>query len=168
MTKVRRILSHLWFDERDARRMLGHQALTSLTEQVRHSEQLHDGEIRLCIEGGLPLPLLWRGMTARQRAHQLFGELRVWDTEHNNGVLVYLLLAEHAIEIVADRGLRLPAAEQAWPEIVQATQSAFEQGEFERGLSYAVSAVTQVLQEAFPATDAGRAANELPDTPDVR
>jgi uncharacterized membrane protein len=168
MSRVRRILTHLWFDEHDARRMLGHKALASLTEQVRQSEQVHDGEIRLCIEAGLPLPLLWRGVTARQRAHQIFGELRVWNTEHNNGVLVYLLLAEHAIEIVADRGLRLPLAEQRWPEIIQATQSAFERGEFERGLGYAVSAVTQVLQETFPATEAGRAINELPDTPDVR
>ena len=69
------------------------------------SERRHSGEIRVCVEAGLPLSYLWRGATARERAVTMFGKLRVWDTEHNNGVLIYLLLAEHRIEIVADRGL---------------------------------------------------------------
>lgn len=168
MSRLSRILTHRWFDERDAKRLLGRDALAHLTEQIRNSEQQHDGEIRLCIEATLPWSHLWGQVSARQRAHQIFSELRVWDTEQNNGVLIYLLLAEHAIEIVADRGLRQPAAEQSWPTIVHAAQAAFKRGEFERGLHDAVSAVTQVLRAAYPPTDNGRAVNELPDAPDVR
>ncbi len=168
MSRLTRILTHRWFDERDARRLLGRDALDRLTEQIRQSEQQHDGEIRLCIEAALPWSHLWGDVSARQRAHQVFSELRVWDTEHNNGVLIYLLLAEHAIEIVADRGLRQPGIEQSWSAIVGAAQTAFKCGEFEHGLRDTVSAVTQVLQSIYPATDKGRAINQLPDAPDVR
>ena len=80
-------------------------AVERLRERVAASERRHSGEIRICVEAGLPLSYLWRGLSARDRAITMFGKLRVWDTEHNNGVLIYLLLAEHAIEIVADRGL---------------------------------------------------------------
>ena len=88
-------------------------ALARLQARVAASEATHSGEIRLCIEAGLPLSYLRRRATARERAVAMFGKLRVWDTAHNNGVLIYLLLAEHAIEIVADRGLsaRVDAAE---------------------------------------------------------
>ena len=168
MSRLTRIFTHRWFDERDARRLLGRDALAHLTEQIRQSEQQHDGEIRLCIESGLPPLAAWRGCTPRERALDCFSQLRVWDTEQNNGVLIYLLLAEHAIEIVADRGLHQPAAEQSWPAIVDAAQAAFKRGDFERGLHDAVSAVTQVLRAAYPPTDRGRATNELPDAPVVR
>jgi uncharacterized membrane protein len=103
MGRLARILKHRWLDETDVARALDAAALTRLEQHVATSETRHSGEIRLCVEAGLPLSYLWRNATARQRAVTMFGKLRVWDTEHNNGVLIYLLLAEHAIEIVADR-----------------------------------------------------------------
>jgi uncharacterized membrane protein len=81
---------------------------------VARQRRRHSGEIRVCVEAGLPLSYLWRGATARERAVTMFGKLRVWDTEHNNGVLIYLLLAEHAIEIVADRGLARHVPQAQW------------------------------------------------------
>jgi hypothetical protein len=107
-----RILKHRWLDDTDTRRALDGAALDRLAARVADSETRHSGEIRLSVEAGLPLSYLWQGLGARERAVTLFGKLRVWDTEDNNGVLIYLLLAEHAIEIVADRGLarHVPAA----------------------------------------------------------
>ena len=105
MNRLWRILKHRWLDDRDALRALGADALERLARRVEASERRHTGEIRVCVEAGLPFSYLWRGATARERAVQMFGKLRVWDTEHNNGVLIYLLLAEHRIEIIADRGL---------------------------------------------------------------
>lgn len=167
MSRWKRILIHRWFDERDARRLLGHAALVRLTEHVRRSEQAHDGEIRLCIEAALPWRHLWRGTSARQRAVEVFSELRVWDTERNNGVLVYLLLAEHAIEIVADRGLQAPSPAPDWQAVVAAAQPHLRQSAIEQGLLVAVEGVSQVLRAAFP-PQGGKRDNQLPDTPDLR
>ena len=105
MGRLSRILRHRWLDEGDARRALGDGAETRLATRVAASEQRHSGEIRVCVEAGLPFGELWRDTTARERAVEVFGRLRVWDTEHNNGVLIYLLLAERRIELIADRGL---------------------------------------------------------------
>ncbi|MBA2723381.1 MAG: TPM domain-containing protein, partial [Methylibium sp.] len=99
--KLGRLLRHRWLDEDDVRRALGVDALARIEARVRASEAHHSGEIRVCVEAGLPLSYLWRDAAPRERAVTLFGKLRVWDTENNNGVLIYLLLAEHAIEIVA-------------------------------------------------------------------
>ena len=104
LQRLTRLLRHRWADGR-LRRVLTPEVLQRLGQRVAASERRHTGQIRICAEGGLPLSYLWRGASARERAITQFGKLRVWDTEHNNGVLIYLLLAEHAIEIVADRGL---------------------------------------------------------------
>lgn len=166
-SRLRRLLAHRWFDERDARRLLGPAALARLTERVRQAEQRHGGEIRLCIEASLPLAQLWRRVGARQRALDIFSELRVWDTEHNNGVLIYLLLAEHAIEIVADRGLRDADAMGRWPAIVAEARQAFAEGAYERGLQIAVDGVAAVLAATYAHAEP-KARNELPDTPELR
>jgi len=165
MNKLLRILRHRWLDEGDARRALGEAAMRRVAERVAASEQRHSGEIRVCVEAGLPLSYLWRGAAARERAVALFGKLRVWDTEYNNGVLVYLLLAEHRIEIVADRGLsrRVPAA--VWDSVVRAMATHFAQHRFEDGLNAAVDAVTQELSTHFPLARGEANPNELPDAP---
>ncbi|MEP7284026.1 MAG: TPM domain-containing protein, partial [Rubrivivax sp.] len=105
MGRITRLIRHRLLDDTDTRRALDDAALERLAQRVRTSEVRHSGEIRISVEAGLPLGYLWQGLSARDRALTLFGKLRVWDTEANNGVLIYLLLAEHAIEIVADRGL---------------------------------------------------------------
>ena len=111
----------------------------------------HSGEIRISVEAGLPLSYLWRDLTARDRAVTLFGKLRVWDTEHNNGVLIYLLLAEHAIEIVADRGLARHVAAAQWQALVAGMREAFRAGRFEEGLLQAVDGGRRAAAAALPA-----------------
>jgi uncharacterized membrane protein len=168
MNRWLRILKHRWLDESDARRALGSTALERLHQRVAASETRHSGEIRVCVEAGLPLSYLWRGATARERAVTLFGKLRVWDTEQNNGVLIYLLLAEHRIEIVADRGLDRHVGSAQWQAIVGSMREAFASGRFEDGLNAAIAAVHALLVQHF-ALEPGRAnPNELPDAPLVR
>ncbi len=168
MGRLTRILKHRWLDETDAARTLGKAALTRLQARVAASEQQHSGEIRLCVEAGLPLGYLWRGATARQRAATLFGTLGVWDTEHNNGVLIYLLLAEHAIEIVADRGLVRHVPQAHWDALVEGMRTAFRAGHFEDGLNQAIDAVGGLLRQHFPLAPGQRNPNELPDAADLR
>ena len=98
----------------------------------------------------------------------MFGKLRVWDTEYNNGVLIYLLIAEHAIEIVADRGLARHVDVAVWQRITAAMKAAFQRGEFEAGLNQAVDAVDVLLREHFALAPGEANLNELPDTPDLR
>jgi uncharacterized membrane protein YgcG len=165
MGKLMRILKHRWFDDSDTRRALGREALDQLRQRVAESERHHSGEIRVCVEAGLPLSYLWRDATARERAVAMFGKLRVWDTEHNNGVLIYLLLAEHRIEIVADRGLNARVDAAQWQAISDHMAASFRKGEFEAGLNHAVDAVDTLLARHFPLADGQRNPNELPDTP---
>ena len=168
MGKLRRILKHRLLDETDTARALDVAALARLQACVAASEQRHSGEIRLCIEAGLPLSYLWPKATARHRAVTMFGKLRVWDSEHNNGVLIYLLLAEHAIEIVADRGLARAAPQSHWDSVLAGMRTAFASGQFETGLADAVAAVDAVLTRHFALAPGVVNPNELPDGADLR
>ncbi|MGH6639681.1 MAG: TPM domain-containing protein [Polaromonas sp.] len=163
--KLKRIVRHRWLDESDTRRALPPDLVQRLMARVAASENRHSGEIRICVEAGLPLSYLWRNATARERAVTMFGKLRVWDTEHNNGVLIYLLLAEHAIELVADRGLNRHVSPQDWQAMVQRMGSAFRDGRFEEGLTQALAEVSAVLVQHFPTQDGDTQRNELPDRP---
>ena len=171
LARLRRLVLHRWHDDRLARTIPAGLS-QRLAQQVTASEQRHSGQIRICIEGGLPGSYLWRGASARERAVTQFGKLRVWDTEHNNGVLIYVLLAEHAIEIVADRGLarRVPAA--TWQAMMERMRKAFQARRYEEGLQQALDEVTDLLVQHFPAGSAqgpgaelARSSNELPDAP---
>jgi uncharacterized membrane protein len=163
--RLQRLLRHRWLDESDTRRAIPPSLVQALTASIADSERRHTGEIRIYVEAGLPLSYLWRDAPPRERAVALFGKLGVWDTEQNNGVLIYLLLAEHAIEIVADRGLRAYVSPQQWQQVVQGMGEAFRAGRYEEGLKQAVDAVTTVLVRHFPATPGAANANELPDEP---
>jgi uncharacterized membrane protein len=165
MNRLLRLLQHRRFDETDARRALDDAAMARLPARVAASERRHSGEIRICVEAGLPLSYLWRGADARERAVALFGKLRVWDTEHNNGVLIYLLLAEHRIEIVADRGIDRRADAAQWQRLVDGMSQAFRAGRFESGLEQAVDAVDGLLRRHFALAPGETNPNELPDTP---
>ena len=160
-----RLIKHRLYDEDDARRLLGRDALARIEARVAASEKRHSGEIRVMVEAGLPYSYLRRGATPRDRAVAMFGKLGVWDTERNNGVLIYLLLAEHAIEIVADRGLgrHVPPAE--WARIAETMRTSFRQGDFEGGLLRAVDAVDEVMARHFPPQPGETDRNELPDAP---
>ena len=139
--------------------------LERLGEKVTASEQLHTGQIRIVTERGLPWSYLWRKATARERALMLFSKYRVWDTAQNNGVLIYLLMPEHAIEIVADRGLAQRVRPEDWQVMVTQMSAHFQQHNYEQGLSLAVDAVTARLTAHFPRTADSPVDNELPDAP---
>jgi len=166
-SKLGRIWRHQWIDEAAVRRVLPADAMARLASRVGASERRHSGEIRICVEAGLPLSYLWRNAPARERAVTLFGKLRVWDTEHNNGVLVYLLLAEHAIEIVADRGIDSRVDDAEWAAMAQRMGAAFREGRFEDGLTQALEEMSALLVTHFPLAANEPDTNELPDEPVV-
>jgi len=164
-----RLLSHRWADG-GLHQALPPAMLDRLGQRIAASEQRHTGQIRICVEGGLPLSYIWRGAGARERAITQFGKLRVWDTECNNGVLIYLLLAEHAIEIVADRGLTRHVPAATWRDLVAHMTEAFRTGQYDDGLTQALSEVSALLVQYFPrdaVLDAPDRGNELPDAPVV-
>jgi uncharacterized membrane protein len=163
-----RLVQHRFFDERKVRRALPKEALSRIEAQVGASETRHSGEIRVCIEAGLPLHALRRSASPRDRALALFGELGVAATQARNGVLIYLLLAERSIEIVADRGLAQQVDAGEWQRIMATMQGAFASGEFEAGLTQAIAAVDVLLVQHFAALPGSRNPNELPDAPVVR
>jgi uncharacterized membrane protein len=168
MGRLSRILKHRLYDDTDTKRALDDGALERLAARVKASEGRHSGEIRISVEAGLPLSYLWQGLSARDRAVTLFGKLRVWDTEHNNGVLIYLLLAEHAIEIVADRGLARQVPPQHWQQVLAGMREAFRAGRYEAGLMQAIDAVEALLLEHYPLAEGQANPNELPDGVDLR
>ena len=163
-----RLFRHRLLDESDARRVFTPQALQEVQARVAASESRHSGQIRICVEAGLPLSYLRGGATPRDRAVALFGKLRVWDTEHNDGVLIYLLLAERAIEIVADRGIARRVGAAEWTAIAAQMRATFQAGDFAAGLDRAIDAVDALLVCHFP-REKGEGApdypNELPDAP---
>nr|WP_295775208.1 TPM domain-containing protein [Rhodoferax sp.] len=165
--RIARVVRHRWMDE--AHRVVAPAMLERLRQKVAASERLHTGEIRICIEAGLPNSYLLRPDSlqalTRQRALNQFGKLGVWDTEHNNGVLIYLLLADRRIELVADRGLSQRVGPQAWKDMVQRLSLSLREGKFEDGLSLAIANVSAVLVEHFPLAPGQVRRNELPDQP---
>ncbi len=163
MQRLKRLFKHRLWDQTDAQRAMPAAAMQRLTQRVAASEARQSGEIRLCIEAGLPLACLWQKQHARQRAISLFGELRVWDTEANNGVLIYLLLAEHAIEIIADRGLNAHVSQARWEVIIASLRESLRARQFEQGLEAAIDAVDGLLRLHFPLTEGAANPNELPD-----
>ncbi len=169
LDRIARLLRHHWFDQAALRRALPPAAMERLTQRVHDSEARHTGEVRIYIEAGLPNSYLLRGESMpaliRQRALTQFGKLRVWDTEQNNGVLIYLLLAERAIEIVADRGIERHISPQLWHATLARMGEAFRAGRFEDGLNQALDDLTVQLQKHFPRAPGGVDVNELPDAP---
>lgn len=170
--RIQTLLRHRWLDEGDTRRAIDPDMLERLRQRVAASETRHTGELRICVEAGLPLAYLWRHLRGkvpldelvRERATTMFGKLRVWDTEHNNGVLIYLLLAEREIELVADRGLNGVVSQAEWQAMVQRMGAAFARGQFEDGLTQALQEVSAPLVAHFPAGPQPNR-NDQPDTP---
>ena len=163
MQRLTRLFKHRLWDQTDAQRVMPEAAMQRLTQRVAISEARQSGEIRVCIEAGLPLSCLWQKHHARQRAISLFGELGVWDTEANNGVLIYLLLAEHAIEIIADRGLNTHVSQARWEVIIASLRESLRARQFEQGLETAIDAVDGLLRLHFPLAEGAANPNELPD-----
>ncbi|MBV8247725.1 MAG: TPM domain-containing protein [Comamonas sp.] len=160
-----RLVRHRWA-ELHLRRALPATTLAELEQLIARSELGHTGQVRICVEAGLPFSYIWRDATPRQRALSLFGKLRVWDTEHNNGALIYLLLADHAIEIVADRALDRTMSAEQWQTLLSDMQSAFKGGHFSVGLVTALERVSRHLQHHFPRrSEPGHGQDHSPDVP---
>ncbi len=160
-----RWIKHLFLDDFAVRRAFPRAALEAIGGAIAAQEKRHRGELRLAVEGGLPLFPLLAGRTARARAIEVFSRLRIWDTEDNAGVLIYLLLAERQVEIVADRGIHARVGSAAWDAICGEMQSAFAAGRFEAGAILGIEAISDLLAAHFPPGDENP--NELPDTPIV-
>ena len=177
LDKLKLLIRHLWLDASDTARAIPPDMLARLAQRVAASERRHSGEIRICAESSLPASYLWRLNTKapisaliRERAVTMFGKLRVWDTEHNNGVLIYVLLAEHAIEIVADRGVAQRVSTEHWQAMVANMAIAFRENRYEDGLTQALEETSAILMTHFALTQERDAAppvnpNELPDDP---
>jgi uncharacterized membrane protein len=147
------------------RRLFPQATLDAIHHAIAAGEKRHRGEVCFAIEQAMPWRDLARGRSARERAHEVFAQLRVWDTEHNSGVLIYLLVAEHAIEIVADRGITARVEQQDWQRICDRMRERFAAGDYERGVIDGVNAVSDILARHFP--DDGSTRNELADAPVV-
>jgi hypothetical protein len=156
-----RIARHLLFSVRRVQTAFPRSTLAAIESAIKASEATHAGEIRFAVEGALEGAPLFAGQSPRERAIDVFSALRVWDTESNNGVLIYVLLADRDVEIVVDRGTAAKITPGEWEAICGGMEAAFGQGKFEQGSLAGIGAVTERLARHFPA--AGAARNELPD-----
>lgn len=161
--QFQRIIGHLLFTDWQARRAFSPECLETIEKAIHASEQLHGGEIRFAVEGGLDGTRLINNQSSRERAVEVFSQLRVWDTECNNGVLIYVLLADHAVEIVTDRGIHAKADNETWAAICHDMQTEFSKSAFQTGALKGIAAVAGVIGTHFPSN--GARVNELPDAP---
>lgn len=160
---IQRIGKHLLPRRWRVQRVFPRQVLANIEKAIEASEKLHTGQVCFAVEGALDGRPLFRDQPARARAIDVFSQLRVWDTEHNSGVLIYLLLADRDVEIVADRGIDARVKQAEWEAICRAMEADFRDGNFESGVLTGIAAVTQLLAKHFPASGPHR--NELPDKP---
>jgi len=157
--KLKRIFTHLFYPNWRLKKLFPQSALDDIETAITHSEALHRGEICVAIECSLSLSATTSNQSLTDRALEVFSLLRVWDTENNNGVLIYLLLAEQRIKIIADRNINNKVEEQQWQEICTTLALAFQQEQYSMGMNDAIKQVGQLLAEHFPKT--GNNVNEL-------
>jgi uncharacterized membrane protein len=162
---IGRISKHLLEHRWKARRLFPPQVLDAIEQAIKAGEATHSGQVRFVVEGALDGAPLFRDQPARERALDVFAQLRIWDTAHNNGVLIYLLLADRKVEIVADRGIDARVGAPGWEKICTDMQADFRAGNFEAGSVKGIQAVSRQLAKYFPAQGKGK--NELPDAPVV-
>jgi len=160
---LRRFWRHVSMTPWTAARAFPEKALEAIGHRVGEHEKRHRGEVRFVVEAELTTSQLWAGLSSRARAVEIFSGLRVWDTQENTGVLVYVLLADHKVEIVADRGVSARVSAGEWQAICRTMQEAFHAGRFEEGALAGVTAISELLETNFPAHAANT--NELPDRP---
>lgn len=160
---IRRIFRHLFLPHWSIGLAFPKRVLQAIEHAIASSEKRHDAELRFAVEAGLPLAVLLRGQTARQRAVEVFSQLRVWDTEHNSGVLVYVQLIDRKVEILADRGIDALVPQVEWDAICRRIEQRYRKGEFEQGTLDAIEEISMRLARHFPPREANP--NELPNRP---
>jgi uncharacterized membrane protein len=156
-----RVLRHLFIPDWLAMRAFPTASLEAIERAIKASEARHRGELCFAVEGALPFQLL--KLSTRQRAEQVFAEMRVWDTAENSGVLIYVQLLDHAIEIVADRGIAARVPQSEWDAICRAMEAQFRRREFVPGAVEGIGHATALLSQHFPA--GAHNADELPNRP---
>jgi uncharacterized membrane protein len=161
--RMRRAIRHWRSNMGDAGRAFPPATLAAITQAIQLGEQTHRGEVRLIVEKAMPSDAIWDGITNRQRALALFADHGVWDTEENCGVLIYVNLAEHKVDIVADRGIARKIDEATWQAICRTMTENFAQGRFHDGSLAAIEQVNALLRTHFPSD--GPRPNQLPDQP---
>lgn len=163
MTFIKRFFRHVWMSPLIARRSFSPATLGAIERAVAACEKTHRGEVRFVVEAELTTGQLWAGLSSRARAVEVFSGLRVWDTEENNGVLVYVLLADHKVEIVADRGIHKHVGVARWQAICKEMEHHFKRSEFSEGSLIAINKIGVELAHYFPANGAND--NEQSDKP---
>jgi uncharacterized membrane protein len=165
MNRMRRLVANTFRAWDLAESQFPEHVFATIGARITESEANHRGDIVFAVEARLALKSVIKGETPRQRAEQVFAELEVWNTEDNAGVLIYVLLAERAIEIVADRGIARYVAPQQWEAICTAAAAAFARGEFQTGAMAAIDSVSNHLHNAVPARPGESRENDLADRP---
>ncbi len=158
---ARHLVEHRW----RLRRVFPRAVLANIEAAIKAGEVTHSGQVRFVVEGALDGAALLHNQPARARALDIFSHLRIWDTAHNNGVLIYLLLADRKVEIIADRGVDAKVGAEGWQRICGDMESEFRSGRFEAGSIKGIEAVSRELAKHFPPD--GHPRNELPDAPVV-
>jgi uncharacterized membrane protein len=162
--QVVRFIKHIFIGPWSVRLAFPKRSLQAIEAAIADSETSHLGEIRFVVESALEIGELLHGITPRQRALEVFSQCRIWDTEHNTGVLIYLLLADRDVEIVADRGIHARVGEAVWARICQNMEAQFRAGRFEQGVVEGIAQITVQLQQHFPASAADNP-NEISNAP---
>jgi len=165
MKKLIRIFKHLTATRWRVMRYFPKRSMDAIETAIAASEKQHMGELRFVVEAGLDWPELFAGTSSRKRALDIFSQLRIWDTEQNSGVLIYLLLADNKVEILADRGINTRVNQHEWISICQDMEIKFRMGDFESGALIGISAISSLLKLHFPAQKQNP--NELSDRPVV-
>jgi uncharacterized membrane protein YgcG len=161
--RIARLIRHLTCSARRTRSLFTPAVLTQIEAAIGDAEAQHGGEIRFAIETALPLPALWHGLSARARALELFARLHIWDTQLNNGVLIYVLRADRAVEIIADRGINQRVSTAEWESVCREVQAHYQAGRYAEGSRAAVAGVARLLALHFPGEHSS--GNELPNQP---
>lgn len=162
---LKRVCRHLFMSPLALKRRFPKAVMQRIEQAIAASERAHLGEIRFAVELHLSLPDILRKKSGRQRAVEIFSQLRVWDTEHNNGVLIYLLLADHDFEILADRGIHQYAGNDYWTKLSHEMEVLFRQEKFEAGVLHGITQIGILLAQHYPANHQTNNENELPDAP---
>lgn len=163
MNKFSRALRHLCTTRYSGKKAFPCATLTAIQQAIADGESLHRAEIRLIVEPSLELSEIFAGVSSRQRAHELFSQYRIWDTEENAGILIYIELADHQVEIVADRGIAGLIPNHHWHAICKTMTEGFAQGKYHDSVLQGLQQLNAVLQEHFPEQD--RQANQLSNKP---
>lgn len=165
-SKLHRFFRHLATDHGSVRRAFPEAALARIEALIAEGEKRHRGQVRFSVEASLPPARVLAGVTPRERAIEVFSLLRIWDTEGNCGVLVYLLLADRDVEIVADRGIHERVGTRTWGAVCRKMETAFRDRRFVEGVETGLAGINALLAEHYPrGGEAG--VNELPDRPVV-